>query len=389
VPGGSATTNTAAIQAAHDALPAAGGRLIFPRYGYHINGVINITKSVTIRGPGTAELSVAPVYVLYLDTNGQTGFNVTAKAPFSLQDFSVAGTTGTTGVFIDGPTGALKGAEFTRFDNVLFISGAVHIDIASAFSWVISRSTFWGHTVRAIVVKNNHDNDQGDAVITSSMFLGDGVHIYQESGGGLKVLGNKFLAGLSVQLQLNRIGTTNTSDLLVLGNSFEGYVTAAIQFLNTSGVLTFKNIVITGNQIANVGGVFLQLSPTTNLFSIMSVTGNTMENLTTAFLIDGTDNITISGNVLNNISTAYSLGSTTTNLVISGNSYKSVTTLFSGTLSSSVRVVGDGSVFTVSTLPALANGSIVYCSDGTIANPVAGGGTGCIAKRLNGIWVGN
>ena len=30
-----------------------------------------------------------------------------------------------------------------------------------------------------------------------------------------------------------------------------------------------------------------------------------------------------------------------------------------------------------------------YCSNGTAANPVAGGGTGCIAKRLNNIWVGN
>lgn len=36
-----------------------------------------------------------------------------------------------------------------------------------------------------------------------------------------------------------------------------------------------------------------------------------------------------------------------------------------------------------------ADGSIVYCSDGTIASPVAGGGTGCIAKRLNNAWVGN
>lgn len=37
----------------------------------------------------------------------------------------------------------------------------------------------------------------------------------------------------------------------------------------------------------------------------------------------------------------------------------------------------------------IANGSIVYCSNGTAANPVASGGTGCLAKRLNGVWVGN
>ncbi len=36
-----------------------------------------------------------------------------------------------------------------------------------------------------------------------------------------------------------------------------------------------------------------------------------------------------------------------------------------------------------------ANGSIVYCSDCTVANPCAGGGTGALAKRLNGSWVCN
>lgn len=36
-----------------------------------------------------------------------------------------------------------------------------------------------------------------------------------------------------------------------------------------------------------------------------------------------------------------------------------------------------------------ADGSIIYCSDCTIANPCAGGGTGAIAKRLNGAWVCN
>lgn len=36
-----------------------------------------------------------------------------------------------------------------------------------------------------------------------------------------------------------------------------------------------------------------------------------------------------------------------------------------------------------------ANGSIVYCSDCTIANPCAGAGTGAVAKRINGAWVCN
>ena len=36
-----------------------------------------------------------------------------------------------------------------------------------------------------------------------------------------------------------------------------------------------------------------------------------------------------------------------------------------------------------------SNGTIIYCSDCTIANPCASGGTGALAKRLNGVWVCN
>jgi hypothetical protein len=43
--------------------------------------------------------------------------------------------------------------------------------------------------------------------------------------------------------------------------------------------------------------------------------------------------------------------------------------------------------FTFSNLGAPANGTMRYCSDCTVANPCAGGGTGAIAKRLNGRWV--
>lgn len=35
------------------------------------------------------------------------------------------------------------------------------------------------------------------------------------------------------------------------------------------------------------------------------------------------------------------------------------------------------------------NGTLIYCSDCTIASPCAGSGTGALAKRLNGTWVCN
>lgn len=49
----------------------------------------------------------------------------------------------------------------------------------------------------------------------------------------------------------------------------------------------------------------------------------------------------------------------------------------------------DGTPQVFANLGAATNGSMIYCSDCTIANPCAGSGTGAIAKRLNGAWVCN
>jgi hypothetical protein len=49
----------------------------------------------------------------------------------------------------------------------------------------------------------------------------------------------------------------------------------------------------------------------------------------------------------------------------------------------------DGTNQTFAGLGAATNGSMIYCADCTIASPCAAGGTGAIAKRLNGVWVCN
>lgn len=46
----------------------------------------------------------------------------------------------------------------------------------------------------------------------------------------------------------------------------------------------------------------------------------------------------------------------------------------------------DGTPQVFANLGAATNGSVIYCSDCTFANPCAGSGTGAIAKRLNGAW---
>ncbi len=50
---------------------------------------------------------------------------------------------------------------------------------------------------------------------------------------------------------------------------------------------------------------------------------------------------------------------------------------------------GDGTAAVFADLGGAGNGSMIYCSNCTVASPCAGGGTGAIAKRLNGAWVCN
>jgi hypothetical protein len=67
---------------------------------------------------------------------------------------------------------------------------------------------------------------------------------------------------------------------------------------------------------------------------------------------------------------------------------------YSGAFDTKLQRAGAGEIgFTTPVLFAAlgtpANGSFCYCSDCTIANPCASGGTGAFAKRLNGVWVCN
>lgn len=49
-------------------------------------------------------------------------------------------------------------------------------------------------------------------------------------------------------------------------------------------------------------------------------------------------------------------------------------------------VMNGAATYTNATLPTVANGSSVYCSDCLFQSSCAGGGTGAFAKRLNGAW---
>lgn len=122
----------------------------------------------------------------------------------------------------------------------------------------------------------------------------------------------------------------------------------------------------------------------------------TAANTWTAVGSQGTGNIFLGGNGAVGAPTfafasdattgLYRVGAGQVGVAIAG----ALTTTFSAasiTMAAGVRLDMAGVAFAA--LGAPGNGQFVFCSDCTVASPCAGGGTGALAKRLNGAWVCN
>ena len=149
-----------------------------------------------------------------------------------------------------------------------------------------------------------------------------------------------------------------------------------------------------------------------NIAQKLTITGNDLDN--TPIVVGsstGTSDVILSSNrLMNNSGTALTIGAASSgNWNIANNNFTSVTTPVSVVdNSTNDTIVWTNNIgltnipirgrvlstapFTYSqltTTPPNTNGSIVYCSDCTYANPVASGGSGAFARRINGVWVGN
>jgi hypothetical protein len=134
-------------------------------------------------------------------------------------------------IFIDNYPNGIGG---TAYSNFYFGAG----------------SQIYGCTGTSIYVRNDNDADSGDSVIEGTLNAVNNtcVHIYQQSGGGLKLNGAKLLGGLHHYF-MNWANTGNSSDLIVSGGSSEGAYSHHFQFSRAGGsTTTFTNVAISGMQ---------------------------------------------------------------------------------------------------------------------------------------------
>jgi hypothetical protein len=132
----------------------------------------------------------------------------------------------------------------------------------------------------------------------------------------------------------------------------------------TCSDLSISNNDVVGN--SNASGIGVQLDQLAGTLTRAQVVNNNVLNWLTGFNFNAAANVAFFENFASNVGGLLGGGTP-------GTGFKA----------------DDINGFTFGQLGSFSNGSRVYCSTCTIANPCAGAGTGAIAKRLNGVWVCN
>ena len=181
---------------------------------------------------------------------------------------STSKTTGA-GIQVLPPTGE---SSYLFFENINFLNLPIGIDFVAASLWKVIGCNFLAYRVAGCQVANTNVFDAGDSVISDCVFNNPyttGAGVLQKSSGGLRIIGCKFLGGLN-GYTMNLTGTT--SNLMIVGNSFENMVGEDISLAQITAATTFDNIVISGNEFG-VGAKAIA-TDANNFITEMSITGN-------------------------------------------------------------------------------------------------------------------
>ena len=241
------TDDTVAIQAAINA--AQNGGLWFPAGTYLVSSTLNVTQTSYWCGQGANSVITWTNPTLNV-------VNVNSNVAFAAEQLvfiTFASATAGAILTLTGPTGAGNGLSWLR--NVRFYNGYIAVNTLAAYQFSIDNCYISTPVYAGVIVQNTLNADAGDSFIGDSLFLLSGtaaMGIIQYSSGGLRIDGNKFDGGaIGYQLSLEASGIP-TSELLVIGNSFDSQTTKALDFVRPSGSLGFINAVIVGNQINGI-----------------------------------------------------------------------------------------------------------------------------------------
>jgi hypothetical protein len=320
---GVAATDTAALQAAHDALPSTGGSIYLDAGPYVLTaGSVNFTKPIHLIGSGPSGANVANGSS-YLAIGSQiqcasaTGVAIAVNADgchFEKLYFkNTSGTAPTAGAAVQVQTLG----KSTRIVDCSFDSFYVGFEFVSGYEWALTGCHFMNPVYAGMKINDAYSADAGDPVVSDSFFYAGPTNltpqaaIRWESGGALKVHGCKvnsrgsarFTTGIDFQI---KDGATTEGGYIV-GNSIEN-VTYGIDVgqlgPSNTGVLNYMTVV--GNQFGGVSAYSVRVKPTNTSVVMMqkfTVVGNVLTGGTAGCYVEHVNypvfasNTTVGGSV--------------------------------------------------------------------------------------------
>jgi hypothetical protein len=327
------TTDTAALQAAHDALSINGGTIRLDAGPYVISGV-NFTKPVHLIGTGPHGVSADNVSSFMatgtvIQCPSLTAVCIAVNTDgCSFEKLSLTNTGSGVPTAGAGIQVATLGKN-CRFTDCTFNRFWINLDIQNGYEWFITRCHFFDPVKIGIKLQDIIEDDGGDGIISDCfIFAGptnltpsDGISWH--SGGGLKVIGTKvngrgagrFAVGINFSLG----DGVFTSVALVTGCSIEN---------TTYGIVVQEDLGSTTGNFSKFSFVCNEFSCTTNAIALTPInagkihggviTGNVGSAGQSFFQIGGVDDVDIVGNKTSSgVTTIYWGGSpTATNIYL-------------------------------------------------------------------------
>lgn len=351
--GNGLTDDTIALQNAINAAQNAfGAELYIPAGKYKITAQLNVTKHLAIRGAGSQNIGnlagvwqsgggVTPITAVtagtaILPSSTIAAFVINTPDTVQIRDLAIAyltvatPATGTTAINFGISAG---NSNFGSLIENVVISGADRgVQFTNCLSQIVRGCTFWECQSYSVFVSNTAGSSiasTGDYAIEGNTFVSGSTasmsHFYAQSGGGMRIVGNKFNTAGSVNnsygININPTSSgVSIEPVVITGNSIEG-VRVGIQFSPGNATATITQSVIAGNQIwgsnsgpAGISGRAIQLTAASASFgqptSGVIIAGNFLNvdgggtSSTSIIYIQNTSNVNIASNVYGVVSSA-------------------------------------------------------------------------------------
>jgi len=394
---GDSSDDTAAVQSAINAAVAVGGVVYFPPGRYLVSSPLSVTGAVTIAG-ATADTTSANSSQIWLA--GTTGnlFQIDSRGHVLIRDLlltrSQTGSSSGAAIYVQRSAGNYL--ERLTIENVWTMHFAIAVDVDRTLLVNITRSYFHlGGAVQAgsagVSIQHSDNADACEGHIQNNVLVGFESGVVTRCG-SVNMVGNKF-NGTSAYAWRHIQGAQASGQLTVVGNNMDT-PGGRIRVETQSGAGTVIGVTIADNFLHTSGltsGAAIELYGAGPGMGQVVIQGNmlVLNNTQSCFSIGGSivNEVKLVGNMCTSMDSSTTYGVYNTQgypVEASSNRFINVATHYS--TSFPILRVSDF-VLPYSQLGAFANGSYGYCSDCTVAAPCAGGGTGAIARRINGAWV--